>query len=290
MKKLLIACGVALMMSAMTGCGSKSSGESTPLGDSLATTLGTLQGGGFNEYYNGLSADEKAKISKESILKGLKQSLFADTTDQGYQIGVNLGMQFLSQITQVERMSDIRIDRQKVYDAFQTALKQDSVADMQGLQLELQRLYGQVRQQMEEFQKKQAEAAAADNKKAGEEYLNKVKTEKDVKATQSGLLYKATKTGEGATIAETDTVMLIYTGTLPDGTEFDSSKGQPVQMMPNSVIPGFKEGLMLMNKGSKYTLYIPGELAYGENGAGGKIGPMQTLIFDVEVVDVKPAK
>ena len=109
-----------------------------------------------------------------------------------------------------------------------------------------------------------------------------------VTTTASGLQYEVLTNGTGATPIETDQVTVHYHGTLVDGTVFDSSveRGQPATFPVNGVIPGWVEALQLMNVGSKYKLYIPSDLAYGERGAGGSIGPNETLIFEVELLSI----
>ena len=126
------------------------------------------------------------------------------------------------------------------------------------------------------------------NSKAGKEYIeNLVKTDSTVKVTESGLAYKVIKEGQGAKPAKTNTVKVDYTGRHVDGKVFDSSNGAPIEFPLNGVIPGFSEGLMLMNKGAVYELYIPGELAYGEGGANGVFQPNELLIFEIELIDFK---
>lgn len=126
------------------------------------------------------------------------------------------------------------------------------------------------------------------NKDAAAEFLKKNKTEKGVKVTDSGLQYKVVKEGKGEKPTATDTVKVHYKGTLIDGTEFDSSykRNEPVTFKANKVIPGWTEALQLMTPGSKYTLYLPPELAYGDRGAPPAIEPGALLIFDVELVEI----
>ncbi len=104
----------------------------------------------------------------------------------------------------------------------------------------------------------------------------------------SGLQYKIVKAGTGAIPKATDTVTTHYTGTLIDGTVFDSSvqRGQPASFPVNGVIKGWQEALQLMPVGSKWQLYIPSDLAYGSRGAGGVIGPNSTLVFDIELISI----
>ena len=111
-----------------------------------------------------------------------------------------------------------------------------------------------------------------------------------MKTTASGLQYKVEKEGTGAQPKATDMVTVNYRGTLIDGTEFDSSykRGQPATFPVNGVIKGWTEALQLMKQGAKYQLFIPSTLAYGERAMGPDIGPNSTLIFEVELQDVKP--
>ncbi len=126
------------------------------------------------------------------------------------------------------------------------------------------------------------------NKKAGEEFLNINKGRAGVVALPSGLQYQVLEMGEGDKPKATDKVKCHYHGTLINGTVFDSSveRGQPAVFGVNQVIAGWVEALQLMPVGSKWRLFIPSELAYGENGAGESIEPNSTLIFDVELLEI----
>ncbi len=126
------------------------------------------------------------------------------------------------------------------------------------------------------------------NKTTAATFLEKNKKEKGVKVTDSGLQYKVITEGKGDKPTDTDTVKVHYKGTLLDGTEFDSSykRGEPATFKANQVISGWTEALQLMNPGSKYTLYLSPELAYGDRGAPPAIEPGSLLIFEVELVEI----
>ena len=123
----------------------------------------------------------------------------------------------------------------------------------------------------------------------GEKFLAENKTREGVKTTASGLQYKITLEGKGKSPAATDTVLVHYEGRLLSGTVFDSSikRNEPISFPLNRVIPGWTEGLQLIKEGGKAILYIPSKLAYGTRGAGGSIGPDETLIFEVELLKVQ---
>lgn len=128
------------------------------------------------------------------------------------------------------------------------------------------------------------------NKAAGEAFLAVNKSKPGVVTLADGLQYKVLVEGKGGSPKETDVVTVHYRGTLINGSEFDSSykRGQPATFPVNGVIPGWIEALQLMKVGSTWELYIPPSLAYGEQGAPPVIRPNETLIFKVELLDVKP--
>jgi FKBP-type peptidyl-prolyl cis-trans isomerase FklB len=152
----------------------------------------------------------------------------------------------------------------------------------------------QIKEIMTTFEKdmeqKQKEAGEK-NKTEGAKFLEENKKKEGVKTTASGLQYKALKDGNGAQPKATDTVTVNYRGTLINGTEFDSSykRGQPATFPVNGVIKGWTEALQLMKVGSKYQLFIPSNLAYGERAVSPDLGANSTLIFEVELLDAKPA-
>jgi FKBP-type peptidyl-prolyl cis-trans isomerase FklB len=124
---------------------------------------------------------------------------------------------------------------------------------------------------------------------SGNAFLQKNKLKKGVITLPDGLQYRIVKEGTGPSPTTNDTVTVNYVGTLIDGTEFDNSykRGQPATFPVNGVIPGWTEALQLMKKGSTWELYIPAALAYGAQGAPPVIGPNETLIFKVDLVDIK---
>ena len=138
---------------------------------------------------------------------------------------------------------------------------------------------------------KEVEAKAKANKEAGEKFLAENEKKEGVQKTASGLQYKVITEGTGAKPKATDTVTVHYEGKLIDGKVFDSSyeRGEPVSFRLNEVIKGWTEGVQLMNTGSKYELYIPSDLAYGETG-NPNIEPNSVLIFTVELLDEAAAK
>ena len=136
-------------------------------------------------------------------------------------------------------------------------------------------------------QAKTAEQATK-NKAEGDKFLAANKTKPGVKTTASGLQYSVVKEGTGKKPTAESTVKVHYTGTLLDGTKFDSSvdRGEPAQFPLNGVIAGWTEGLQLMSVGSKYKFFIPYDLAYGERGAGADIKPYSALVFEVELLEI----
>jgi FKBP-type peptidyl-prolyl cis-trans isomerase len=205
-----------------------------------------------------------------------KPSQLKDTKDKAsYSIGLNIGTNLKRQNVELNT------------DALMTGLK-DGISGQKPL-LNDQEVREAMLALQKDMQQKQ-EAAAQKNATEGERFLADNKTKAGVKATASGLQYKVEKEGKGAQPKADDTVTVNYRGTLIDGTEFDSSykRGQPATFPVNGVIKGWTEALQLMKAGSKYQLFIPADLAYGPAGRP-TIPPNSTLIFEVELLDVKSA-
>ena len=149
---------------------------------------------------------------------------------------------------------------------------------------DLRAAFGVINERMQAEHEAKAKVAAA----AGQEFLAENAKKDGVVVTESGLQYEVLTEGTGEKPTAASTVRTHYHGTLIDGTVFDSSydRGQPAEFPVGGVIKGWTEALQLMSVGSKYRLTIPYELAYGEQGAGGAIGPYQTLVFDVELLEI----
>ena len=133
-------------------------------------------------------------------------------------------------------------------------------------------------------------AHAQVGREKGEAFLAENAKKEGVKTLPSGLQYRVLKEGDGRKPRKTDQVIVHYKGTLIDGREFDSShkRGEPAKFGVGQVIKGWTEALTLMKEGSKWMLYIPWQLAYGEKGSGKLIGPNETLVFEVELIAVMP--
>ena len=183
-----------------------------------------------------------------------------------------------------------RLDTDVDLDAFTRAIKDTMQGDTLLMTApEAEAVKEQFAKRMQEEQEKKMTELAGTNQKEGAAFLaDNAKTE-GVQTTASGLQYKVVTAGTGAKPKETDRVKVNYRGTLIDGSEFDSSykRGEPAVFQVGGVIPGWVEALQLMPVGSKWQLFIPADLAYGERGAGGVIGPNATLIFDVELLGIE---
>jgi len=194
-----------------------------------------------------------------------------------YSIGFNIGKQFKSQ--NIDISPEIFAEALKaVYSDQPTAMTADEV--MNTLQ--------SFEKEMQEKMKNETNAASGPNKEAGKAFLANNKKNPAVVELPSGMQYEILKDGTGESPKASSTVTTHYTGTLIDGSVFDSSveRGQPAQFPVNGVIKGWTEALQLMKPGSKWKLYIPSDLAYGEGGSPPKIGPGATLIFEVELISV----
>lgn len=205
-----------------------------------------------------------------------EKKLDSDQKKASYAIGQQLGKNFKD--NNVDFDADVLVMALK-------DVKENKTAKM------TQEEMGKAMQKLQEMAQTKQGQVAEENKKKGEEFLAKNKGNANVKTTESGLQYVVEKEGEGKSPSDTDEVKVHYTGTLTDGTKFDSSvdRGQPAEFPVNGVIKGWTEALKLMKEGSKYKLTIPSDLAYGPMGRPG-IPPNSVLLFDVELLEVKKAQ
>jgi len=199
---------------------------------------------------------------------------------ESYVIGLNLGADMKRR-----SVEDLNFDMlvQGIRDAYSGG-KKLLTEDEQN------QIWASFQKNLAEKQKVNKMKMAEENKKKGDAFLAENKTKEGVVTTASGLQYKVLRAGKGPKPKLEDTVTTHYRGTLLDGTEFDSSykRNEPVSFQIKGVIPGWTEALQLMETGSKWQLFIPADLAYGPNGAGGLIGPNETLIFEVELLSIGP--
>lgn len=228
------------------------------LGVSLAVSLVLMAAGcGAGEKKIELN-DQKAKVS--------------------YSIGMSLGTDFKAQGIEID--PDVMVQAIKDVSAGGKTMMTEE---------EVHKVITDFQKELAAKQEAKAKEGGIKNLKDGADFLAENGKKEGVVTLPSGLQYKIEKKGTGKKPGAKDTVTVHYKGTLINGTEFDSSykRGEPVSFPVGGVIPGWTEALQLMEEGSKWQLFIPANLAYGERGAGAQIGPNSTLIFDVELLKVK---
>lgn len=204
----------------------------------------------------------------------------AELATQKQKFSYTVGASFAKDIMQ--RSRDMELD----VDAFTNAIRDVlSGSEMRLSEQEMEQVLEVEREKLAQIQ----QALAEKNKEAGELFLVENAKREGVVQTDSGLQYEIVEEGTGDKPSLDDTVVVHYRGTLINGAEFDSSykRNTPATFPVNGVIPGWQEGLQLMREGAKWKFFIPSGLAYGERGAGNAIGPHATLIFEVELAEIK---
>lgn len=198
-----------------------------------------------------------------------------------YVIGTQIGGTLQNNVN-----GPIQLDEKFVFEGISDALKgnKPQLSDE-----EMNQVMQAFAQKAQDYAQKKAQEAASKNQAEAEKLLAENQKKEGVKVTDSGLQYRVISEGKGKKPTAEDTVKVHYKGTFADGSTFDSSydRGQPVNFPLKGVIKGWTEGLQLMPVGSKYEFVIPADLAYGQRGPG-NIGPDRALIFEVELLDIKP--
>ncbi|MBM77359.1 MAG: peptidylprolyl isomerase [Crocinitomicaceae bacterium] len=212
---------------------------------------------------------DELKLNSKNDSVSLK--LESNNDSVSYSLGVNIGENLQKEFPNI----DLHDLENGIKDVFDTS-KSPSIQGPDAQKI------------IQDYFAKQQAAASQEIIKVGEDFLAKNGKRDGVITTESGLQYEILKVGDGPKPSATDNVKTHYHGTLLDGTVFDSSvdRGEPISFNVNGVIAGWTEALQLMTVGSKWRLYIPYNLAYGERGAGSKIGPYSTLIFEVELLNI----
>lgn len=304
MKKLFHIAAIAIVLM-VVGCSNKAKSEVEvkTTADSLSMYMGSIYGAEFktmcdstadrNEIVKGVEIGLTTPLdSLQKVGMDLMEKSEKATGDEQNKLRSRLGgMSFAAQylvgsVEGFKHQFKIELNKNILLEYFTksfTAKEDVDTRDMEkSFEAIMQRIAPQTAQP--QYDEKQAES----NAKAGADFIEKeMKADKSLKKTASGLVYKVIKEGKGAKPTMQQTAMVKYEGRHIDGSLFDDGQGQVQEFPLARVVKGFSEGLTLMSPGAKYRLYIPGDLGYGPNGAGGMIGPNETLVFDVELVGVK---
>ncbi|MFP2515158.1 FKBP-type peptidyl-prolyl cis-trans isomerase [Buttiauxella agrestis] len=208
-----------------------------------------------------------------------------DDQKSAYALGASLGRYMENSLKEQEKLG-ITLDKTQLIAGVQDAFADKSKLSDQEIEQTLQAFEARVKSSAQAKMEKDAK----ENADKGKAFRDTFAKEKGVKTSPTGLMYKIDKAGTGESPTDSDTVVVNYKGTLIDGKEFDNSytRGEPLSFRLDGVIPGWTEGLKNLKKGGKIKLVIPPELAYGKTGVPG-IPANSTLVFDVELLDIKPA-
>lgn len=299
MKKIILAFGAVAMMAAgfsscNNGASSNATAEDKAFGDSVATALGEFAGAQSNSSYlrmKEMQPEAAAKFNKAAFIKGVQAVLNADTADMAYFQGLQMGLQLTNPIIGINNDAKVPVNKDKVLEAFKAVYDKDSIGDMSVYYSQYQALMTQLQARVKEREDaaKAESPEAKKNLEEGQAYASKMESEGYTKAP-SGIVYKIDNPGTEPKVTPTDNVKVQYTGKNINGEVFDTNKDNVRAMRANGFVPGFQEALTMLGKGGKMTVVIPADQAYGLDGAGDAIGPNQTLVFDIEILDINPAK
>lgn len=226
-----------------------------------------------------LAQDDLPAPATQEATQGKPATLSSYNEKLSYGLGLNLGRRL--------RADGVQVD----FGAIVAGLR-DGLTDAQPMLTDEQfaQVMGQFEQQMQQEAENQMAQAADKNLARGEKFVTDYAKKDGVQKTDSGLHYRVIEEGSGATPGPDDKVRVHYEGTLTTGEVFDSSyqRGEPTEFPVGAVISGWTEALQLMKEGDKWEVVLPSNIAYGPRGAGGAIGPNETLVFTIELIKVLP--
>jgi len=252
----------------------------------LATTMALALGATQAMAADAAKATDSTAAAPAATAPATTNAQFKNDDEQAaYALGASLGRYMDNSLKEQEKLG-IKLDKDQLIAGVQDAFANKSKLSDADIEKTLQTFEAKVKASAQ--QKMEADAKA--NETAGEKFRADFAKEKGVKKTDTGLLYLVEKPGTGAAPKDSDTVVVNYKGSLPDGTVFDDSykRGEPLSFRLDGVIPGWTEGLKHIKKGGKIKLVIPPAQAYGASGVPG-IPANSTLVFEVELLDIKPA-
>ena len=290
MKKIAFAACVAVAAAAFTSCGNGTPSANLKNDiDTLSYAVGMTQSDGLKEYLVQRVGVDTAYI--DEFIKGLNAGATAgdDKKKAAYYAGVQIGQQIGGQMVQGLNYELFGADSTQTI-----SLKNLLAGFVSGITgkkqlMTLEQARMTMETKMHTVKASNMEKQYGDYKKKNEDFLAKNKKQQGVVTLPSGVQYKVLKAGNGTVPADTSTVMVHYEGKTIEGKVFDSSykRGEPVTMRCNQVIKGWTEALTHMPAGSKWEVYIPQQLAYGERAQGQDIKPFSTLVFTIELISVK---
>ena len=286
MKKLCIwALGAAFMMN-VCSCGSKSAAVLEVAADTLSYGIGVMQGSRLAEAKAMGVYPDLNELDIEMYLKGIKEAANSSDNKTSYYKGLNDGVQMKASFEQMSEQFGLDLDFNKFVAAYAQVLRGDTTLalDKKNINTICDSIVAAAREAKEQAEldsiANTPEAIA--NLEAGMAFLAAREQEEGVQKTESGLLYRVVKEGNGKTFKASDRVELNYVGKFINDTIFD--QGNNVKFVASQMVPGFGEGLQLMSPGAKYILYIPSDLAYGVRGRGADMPSNSTLVFEVETI------
>ncbi|MBQ6939538.1 MAG: FKBP-type peptidyl-prolyl cis-trans isomerase [Muribaculaceae bacterium] len=286
MKKLCIwVLGAAFMMN-VCSCGSKSAAVLEVAADTLSYGIGVMQGSRLAEAKAMGVYPDLNELDIEMYLKGIKEAANSSDNKTSYYKGLNDGVQMKASFEQMSEQFGLDLDFNKFVAAYAQVLRGDTTLalDKKNINTICDSIVAAAREAKEQAEldsiANTPEAIA--NLEAGMAFLAAREQEEGVQKTESGLLYKVVKEGNGKTFKASDRVELNYVGKFINDTIFD--QGNNVKFVASQMVPGFGEGLQLMSPGAKYILYIPSDLAYGVRGRGADMPSNSTLVFEVETI------
>lgn len=297
MKKIIISLCAVAATACFVACGSKTAGnnydqEEKNLGDTLSIVYGQSVGAQALQQYENVKAQLPAelqdKFTKADFLRGMKAIATRDTSDLAYVVGLQAGMQIWGAAKGMPSQLMVPVSAEVMLKEAEKIINSDSIENAYTYSMAFQHTMQRVQDFAKEKENAILEALpeSIENKEKGAAYADSLVNNAGYTRSESGLVYKIEEPGNGDLVKANDRIQLRYKGMHTDGTVFDQTREEPMTSYASRFIPGFTEGLQLLGKGGKATLVIPGDLAYGLNGQGDNIGRNETLVFEIEIVDI----